>query len=259
MNGAQLKEKILDGSTIYGTMLSASKNLRWVNGLVEAELDYVIIDTEHSPFSRSEVSDLILILTNVGIVPIVRIPTPETHYVTMAIDAGAQGILAPYCETVEEVQTVVMASKLRPLKGRRAWKAIESQVFPSQDTKDYLSKRNRNNICIIGIESVPAIDNLGKILAVPGIDAIFVGPNDLSISLGVPEQFYHPDYENALRTVLKACKKASIPVMIHHKTISLTEKWINEGTQIVLHSTDTQMLGNSWKLAFNQIRKFSKI
>ncbi len=192
MNGSQLKNKILDGSIIYGTMLSASKNLKWVNILVEAGLDYVIIDTEHSQFTRSEVSDLILMISSVGIVPIVRIPTPETHNVTMAIDAGAQGILAPYCETVQQVQTVVMATKLRPLKGQLAWKAINSQIYPSQETKDYLFKRNENSICIIGIESVPAIENLENILSIPGIDAIFVGPNDLSISLGIPEQFDHP-------------------------------------------------------------------
>ena len=212
MNGAQLKNKIFGGSIIYGTMVSASKNIKWVNVLAEAGLDYVIIDTEHSPFSRSEVSDLILMFSCVGIVPIVRIPTPETHYVTMAIDAGAQGILAPYCETVEQVKTVVMAAKLRPLKGEFARRAIDSQIYPSEKTKDYLAKRNRNNICIIGIESVPAIDKLENILAVPGIDAIFVGPNDLSISIGVPEQFDHPDYEHSLKTVLKACSNSSIPV-----------------------------------------------
>ena len=77
MNGAQLKNKIDDGSIIYGTMVSASKNIKWVNVLAEVGLDYVIIDTEHSPFSRSEVSDLILMLTSVGIVPVVRIPTPS--------------------------------------------------------------------------------------------------------------------------------------------------------------------------------------
>ena len=138
MNGAQLKNKILDGSIIYGTMVSASKNIKWVNVLAEAGLDYVIIDTEHSPFSRSEVSDLILMLTSVGIVSVVRIPTPEMHYVTMAIDAGAQGILAPYCETVEQVKNVVMAAKLRPLKGQLARKALDTDVYPSEKTKDYL-------------------------------------------------------------------------------------------------------------------------
>ena len=105
---------------------------------------------------------------------------------TMALDAGAQGILAPYCETVDEVKEVVGAAKWRPLKGELVRKAVDAGEFPSAATKDYLAARNANNVCIIGIESVPAIENLENILKVRDIDAIFVGPNDLSITLGIP-------------------------------------------------------------------------
>ena len=103
MNGADLKTKIHNGEIIYGTMLSVLRNPRWIESITKLGLDYVIIDTEHSPFGRSEVADLLAILKLTNIVPIVRIPIPDSHYVTMAIDAGSHGVLAPYCETVDQV------------------------------------------------------------------------------------------------------------------------------------------------------------
>ena len=183
MNGAELKERVHGGGIVYGTMISMGRNPRWTSAFANFGIDYVIIDTEHSPRGRMDVADFIAAFTFSGVVPIVRIPIPDSHYVTMALDAGAQGILAPYCETVDEVKEVVGAAKWRPLKGELVRKAVDTGEFPSQASKDYLAARNANNVCIIGIESVPAIENLENILKVRDIDAIFVGPNDLSITL----------------------------------------------------------------------------
>ncbi|SVD44680.1 uncharacterized protein METZ01_LOCUS397534, partial [marine metagenome] len=181
MNGEQLRKKTSGGGIVYGTMLSMGRNPRWSQAISSFGLDYVIIDTEHAPRSRAEVADFLAAFTYSGVVPIVRIPIPASHYVTMYIDAGAQGILAPYCETVDQVKEVVAAARWRPLKGALAEKAVETGELPSEATRAYLENRNKNNVCIIGIESVPAIENLENILKVEGIDAIFVGPNDLTI------------------------------------------------------------------------------
>jgi len=173
----------------------------------------------------------------------------------MYLDAGAQGVLAPYCETVEQVKEVVAATKWRPLKGELADKAVNTGEFPSPATKEYLEDRNRNNVCIIGIESVPAISNLENILEVDGIDAVFVGPNDLSITLGVPDQYDHPDYEAALREVISKCQAAETPVLIHHQTVELTQKWLREGARFVLYSSDASTLHNGYRNEFGQIKK----
>ena len=103
MNGEELKNKVKNGGIVYGAMLSLSRNPRWTTTMNAFGLDYVIIDSEHSPRDRSDLADFIAAFQYSGIVPIVRIPIPDSHYVTMTLDAGAHGILAPYCETVEEV------------------------------------------------------------------------------------------------------------------------------------------------------------
>jgi 4-hydroxy-2-oxoheptanedioate aldolase len=109
MNGAELKATLQAGGRVFGTMISLGRNPRWIPILSDVGLDYVIIDTEHSPRSRGELGDYLAMFNTTGVVPIVRIPIPDSHYVTMAMDAGAQGVLAPYCETVDEVKEVVAA------------------------------------------------------------------------------------------------------------------------------------------------------
>ena len=254
MNGAELKDRVQNGGIVYGTMISLGRNPRWGSAFSNFGIDYAIIDTEHSPRGRTDVADFIAAFSFSGVVPIVRIPIPDSHYVTMALDAGAQGILAPYCETVTEAKEVVGAAKWRPLKGELLRKAVDTGEFPSQATKEYLTARNANNVCIIGIESVPAIENLENILKVKGIDAIFVGPNDLSITLGIPDEYDHPDYEAALREIISKCQAAGVPTLIHHQTVELTIKWLQEGARFVLYSSDARSMHNAYRDEFGAIK-----
>ena len=242
MRGRDLKDKLQAGGIVYGAMISIGRSPRWASAYAEFGLDYLIFDTEHSPLDRGEVGDIMTAMSHSGVVPIVRVVVPLSHYITQALDAGAQGVLAPYCETVEEVVEVVGATKWRPLKGKVLDNAMATGEFPSEDTRRYLEERNADSVCIVGIESVPAIENLDAMLEVPGIDGIFVGPNDLSITLGVPDMYDHPKYEEALRTIIAKCRARNIPVLIHHQTVDLSIKWLREGARFVLFSTDSRQM-----------------
>jgi 4-hydroxy-2-oxoheptanedioate aldolase len=235
-------------------MLSLARNPRWADAVAEWGLDYVVIDSEHASRGRADIADLLAGLKGVGVVPIVRVPIPSSHYVTMAIDAGAEGILAPYCETVEEVREVVGATKWLPMKGEYVDRAMTTGEFPSDDTKAYLEARNKNNVCIIGIESVPAVEALPALLEVKGVDAVFVGPNDLTVTLGIPDQYDHPDYEAALRRIIKVSAERGVPVLIHHQTVDLTTKWLGEGARFVLHSSDSRQMHAGYRSDFSRLR-----
>ena len=254
MNGQQLKDKVKAGYVVYGTMLSMSRNPGWGQPISSFGLDYFIVDSEHAPRDRNEIADLIAGFPKDGPVPLVRIPIPDAHYVTMMLDAGAHGILAPYCETVDEVKEVVGAAKWRPLKGAFLKQAVEGGEFPSEETRKYLLKRNRNSVCLIGIESVPGVENLPDILKIDGIDGIFVGPNDLSVSLGIPDQLEHPVYEATLRRILQACNQIGMPVLMHHQTVALTQKWLREGARFVLYSSDQRTMHNGFREEFGAIK-----
>ncbi|HGE72691.1 TPA: hypothetical protein ENX78_17775 [Candidatus Poribacteria bacterium] len=254
MNSEELRKTIKDGGIVYGTMLSMARNPRWAGVLAGTGIDYAIIDTEHSPYSRSEVADMAWALSKSGIVPIVRVPIPSAHYVTMAIDGGAQGILAPYCENASQVKEVVGAAKWRPLKGILLDMAMEIKEFPSEDSKQYLEQINQNNIVMIGIESMPALMNLEDMLNIEGIDVVFIGPNDLSISMGIPGQYTNPEFETAVKRVISICDSHNIAVAIHLFDTDLTVKWIKEGVRFVLHTMDTQVMREGFRRDFERIR-----
>ena len=258
MNGAELKQTLKEGGRVFGTMITHGQSPRWVPVLSGVGIDYAVIDTEHNPRGRNELGDYLTMFNTSGVVPIVRIPIPDSHYVTMAMDAGAQGVLAPYCETVEQVREVVAAAKWRPLKGEAVDRVVGSGEHISDATRAYLEERNKNSIAIIGIESVAAVNNLEAILDVPGIDGIFVGPNDMSISLGFPDQYDRPEYKDTVKRVIDMSEARGIATLVHHQTPDLSTYWIEQGARFVLHGTDRRALTEGLRSDFGKLREAAK-
>ena len=170
------------GGHVFGCMLSQMASTRFEQVLAGSTLDYAVIDSEHGSRDRTEIQNLTGMLRRADITPIVRIPIPKSEWVAMALDAGA-GVLVPYCETVEDVQACVATAKWHPLKGEYLRRAVEDNVR-SPRPRGICRTGVRNLFVIIGIESEPAYKNLDAILDVGGIDAVFIGPNDMSTSLG---------------------------------------------------------------------------
>ena len=258
MNGAELKATLQAGGRVFGTMITIGRSPRWIPTLASVGLDYVIIDTEHNPRSRAELGDYLTMFNTTGVAPILRIPIPDSHYVTMAMDAGAQGVLAPYCETVEEVKEVVAAAKWRPLKGEAVKNVVDAGQHISDATRAYLEDRNKNSVAIIGIESVAAVNVLDKMLDVPGIDGIFVGPNDMSISLGVPDQYDSQEYQTTVKHVIDTAEARGVAVLVHHQTPELSTFWISQGARFILHGSDRRALAEGFRTDFSLLRDFTK-
>lgn len=254
MNGEAFKAALQGGECVYGTMFVQTRVGNGDHRLREMGLNFVIVDNEHAPFSRGETGAWMRKLTTNGIVPIVRVPIPASHYVTMALDAGAHGILAPYVERVEQVAECVGACKYLPLKGEAVERAVATGEFPSEETRAHLEERNRNNFLVIGIESTAALERLDDLLAVPGVDAAFVGPNDLSIQLGVPRDYHHPRYLEAVERIHATCRAQGVPLVIHFFTFEMAEPWIAKGIRFILFGSDRQGIGDSMKKNFDHLR-----
>jgi len=255
VSGSEFKKRLRARELLLGTMLALFRNPKWVSSISNLNFDFVVIDSEHAPRDRGEISDLVSAFRNTNTVPIVRVPGVSSHHVTQAIDLGAAGVIIPYCETVEQVKSVVGAAKWNPLKGIALEKVMDNNDFPSLETKKYLENENKDVICIVGIESVFAVENLPKILEIQGIDAIFVGPNDLSISMGIPRDFSNPKYDQMLEKILSLCEEKSVPLMVHHQTVELQKKWIKKGVKFVLYTTDEKALNSTMRNEFNILRE----
>tara|TARA_B100000676_G_scaffold295494_1_gene334771 strand:+ start:1719 stop:2534 length:816 start_codon:yes stop_codon:yes gene_type:complete len=255
MNPTKLKRTLKSGGHVFGCMLSQMASTRFEQVLSGSTLDYAIIDSEHGSRDRTEIQNLCSMLRRADITPVVRVPIPKSEWVAMALDAGTGGVLVPYCETVEEVQSVVATAKWHPLKGEYLRRAVEENKLPSPEAKKYLQNRRKENFVIIGIESEPAYNNLDAILDVGGIDGIFIGPNDMSTSLGIPDDYSNKKYLRVVEDVITRCAARKIPVMVHQQTIETSTKAIKLGARFVLHSTDGRMLQRIIQQEMNQLRK----
>jgi 2-keto-3-deoxy-L-rhamnonate aldolase RhmA len=242
MNATKLIKTLKNGGHVFGCMLSAMASTRFGPVLAGSTLDYAVIDSEHSSRDRAEIQQLAGMLRQADITPIVRVPVPKAEWVAMALDAGAAGVLVPYCETVEEVRAVVATTKWHPLKGEYLRRAVEDGVLPSTASKRYLRNRRKESFVIIGIESEPAYENLDALLDVGDIDGVFIGPNDMSTSLGAPDDYENPRYLAVIADIIKRAEKRGIPVMVHQQTVPTSSKAIELGARFVLHCTDARLL-----------------
>ncbi|MCA9830757.1 MAG: aldolase/citrate lyase family protein [Dehalococcoidia bacterium] len=242
MNGQSLKKTLSDGGHVFGCMISAMGTTRFRSALAGATLDFVVIDSEHGSRDRKEIQELCTMFRDIDVTPIVRVPVPRAEWVAMALDAGAAGVLVPYCETVEEVQACVATAKWHPLKGEYLRRAVVEGVLPSDKSRAYLEARHAETIIIIGIESEPAYERLDSILAVGSIDGIFVGPNDMTTSLGIPDEVTNPRYLDVLKGVIAKSEAAGVPVMIHQQTSETSATAIELGARFVMHSIDARFM-----------------
>ena len=159
---------------------------------------------------------------------------------------------------MDQVREVVAAAKWRPLKGEAVERVVATGEHISDATKAYLEGRNKNSIAIIGIESQAAVDNLDAMLEVPGIDGIFVGPNDMSISLGIPDQYDQEVYQATVKKVIDMSEAKGIATLVHQQTPDLSTYWISQGARFILHGTDRRALTEGFKADFGALRDFAK-
>lgn len=238
MDIQEFLDHLKKGQRLYGTAILSPSPL-WPSAVKSTGVDFVFIDTEHIPLDRTILAQMCLAYKGYGLPPLVRIPSPDPHEARKVLDGGASGILAPYVESPGQVRELVGATKLRPLKGERLREALHDRDTLESELKDYLSNWNRENFLMINIESVPAMERLDRILAEPGLDGIVIGPHDLSLSLGLPEQYHHPRFKEAVRHIISKVRESGLSVGIHFsREAELQIQWAKAGANIIMHSSD---------------------
>ncbi len=239
MNGMEFRSALAARRRVYGTCV-LSPGPMWPPVVAQAGLDFVFLDTEHNALDRETVSWMCRAYGAVGLATLVRIPAPDPFEASMALDAGADAVLAPYVESPEQVRALRGPVRLRPLKGARMEQALEDAGSLGPELQRYLGERNAGRSLLINIESVPGIERLDEILGAGDVDGVIVGPHDLSVNLGVPEQYRHPRFEEAVGAILQACVRQGVSMGVHAFWDSLEQQiaWAQAGANIVLHSAD---------------------
>lgn len=238
MEATEFVKCLKNGKRLYGTAVLSPSPL-WPSAVKKAGVDFVFIDSEHTPFDRMTLAQMCLAYKACGLPPLVRIPFPDPHEARKVLDGGASGVLAPYVESAEEVRELVGATKLRPLKGERLRQALQKRDCLASELTEYLSTWNKGNFLMINIESVPAVERLDSILTEPGLDGVIIGPHDLSVSLGLPEKYRDPRFEGVVAQIISKARAKGLGAGIHlPQEAELQIKWAKAGANIILHSSD---------------------
>ena len=206
----------------------------------DTRLDYVFIDLEHISLDRKTLAWMCQGYRQQGLPPIVRIPSPDKYEATKALDAGACGILAPYVETKGEVEGLIAAVKMRPLKGKKVEDIIAGKEGPPAPLNEYLKGHNKEHVLLINIESRAGVANLEALLSYDEVDGIVIGPHDLSCSHDMPEAYEDPRFVELVASIIKTARGLGKGAGIHvtWEGIRREIEWAKQGANIILHKAD---------------------
>jgi 4-hydroxy-2-oxoheptanedioate aldolase len=202
--------------------------------LARMPVDWLAVDAEHGPMGAETMTQMVAAIADAGRAPLVRVAHGSVENVKRALDAGALGIIAPMINSVAEAEAVVAAAKFPPL-GQRSFGSAWAGLTLELSMVDYVREADSQTLVFPQIESTQALENLDAIVRVPGIDGVFVGPVDLSISLGVdpdPDD-PHPRVLEALDEVLRATGAQGLPAGIYCSTAAGATERIRQGFLLV--------------------------
>jgi len=209
-----------------------------------AGMDYVIIDLEHGPNTIQTAQNLIRAAQISGIFPIIRTKENCESVMGEALDIGAGGLQIPQITTKSEAEAVIDRVKFHPDGHRGVCRFVRAADYSAKDRFEYFADANKS-VMILQIEGKDGIENIDGILSVKGIDVIFVGPYDLSQSLGLTGQVDHPLVEEKMLEIVKKCGEKNITVGTFADTPANAEKWLKKGVKYISYSVDVGIFYNA--------------
>lgn len=200
--------------------------------------EFVILDMEHGPVDFLNLQNLIRAAECAGVLPVVRVSALDATCVSRALDVGAKAVQVPMIETAEEARLAVNFAKYAPEGARGVCRYVRAAGYSSKDRFEYFREAN-SSLVILQLEGEEGVRNIDAILETPGVDVIFVGPYDLSQSLGVPGQTEHPIVEEKIRFIVEKASKKNIVVGTFVDDAGQAKKWMEAGVQYIACSVDT--------------------
>ena len=253
----RIREKFLNHELSVGTFTQLTSTVA-VEALGRTGLDYVLIDTEHSAVGIEVLSSAITAADAAGIVPLVRINDIARSKVLQPLDYGAQGLIVPAVETVEQVRRLVEYAKFPPV-GNRGFCPTRDGGYgydevSMQGTDVYFAHANQETLLIPQCETVGCLEHIEEITAMDGVDGIFVGPFDLSIALGRPMAFDCDEMRAALDRILNACHKNNKMAFIFCGDAQAAKARAAQGFDSVTAGLDIMALVDSYRAMVQDIR-----
>ncbi|XOV72629.1 MAG: HpcH/HpaI aldolase/citrate lyase family protein [Verrucomicrobiota bacterium] len=258
-NLISVRQRIKAGKQVIGTWLNSASSVM-AELLAECGYDFVCIDAEHSPIDLTNAQRLFTSITsgNPDCEAFVRLPGIDYSYTKRYLDAGATGLIGPLVNSPEDAALLVKTAKYPPL-GDRGVGFCRANQYGKNVAKEF-QRANDEILVAVQIEHIDGAQRINEILAVEGIDAVFIGPYDLSASMGLTGQFENSDYVSVRDSILEACRRHDVAAGIHVVPTNLNEleMRLKEGYKMIAYSLDIEMvrrLGNEGVSRFQEITR----
>lgn len=246
-----LREKLYSGKTSLGTWVTiGSPDV--TDTLKQLNFDWFVLDMEHSYYSIETARNLMLSLTDSKVMPLLRVGENDQYLIKRALDIGSYGVLVPLVNTREEAEKAVNYSKYPPL-GTRGVGPVRAAAY-GNNLRDYISTANEEIIVGVQIETMIAVSNAEAIIETKGVDLAFVGPSDLTMSMGLGTDRGNAKVADTMRSIVKSCEKLGKVPGTLAATPEEAKKWQELGFKFIALGSDSKYLYQGAKQFLDQSR-----
>ncbi len=237
-----VKQKLRSGQPSFGSWLSLG-DLYAARVMARLGFDWLTLDMEHQPIDWSTAAAIFGAVADAGCVPLARVPEGNHYLIKRVLDAGAWGIVAPMVNTVEQARAIIAATKYPPTGNRSLGGGMHSLNFGAT-AADYYARANDEILVVLQTESPEGVRNAEAIYALPGCDAIFVGPVDLRAQMRAPDgtEASDAEFEAMLQRIIDAGKKTGTPTGMHVMDPKAALKRAEQGMRFIAVASELRMM-----------------
>ncbi len=237
------REKLEQGQLSLGVGVRTTRSVEIARMMATAGFDWLFLDMEHGTMSLDACAQIAAAALDAGIAPIARVPSGQYSIATRALDNGALGIVVPHVDTAAEAREIVEKLKYPPVGHRSVGGWGPHYHLQALSTGDAVTALNAANLTVVMLETPAAIANAAEIAAVPGVDVLLIGSNDLCAEMGIPGDFGSERLAEAYRTMIAGCQKSGkFPGMAGIYSEAIMPRYIEMGARFILGGQDASFL-----------------
>lgn len=226
------KEKLKNGETVYGCFVRYP-NAALIEVLGYCGWDFVVFDGEHGTIEPGDCEQMVRAAELQGVTPIVRVPVNQQHVILRFLDTGAQGLHVPMVRSAADAEAVVQAAKYQP-RGSRGLAAVRAADYAQRvPFGQYVAQANAETLVVVHIETEDSVERLPEIIRVDGLDVIFLGPTDLSNSLGLPGELQHPRVQATFQRVVESASGSGAALGVMVPNSEAARLWRSRGARYI--------------------------
>jgi 2-dehydro-3-deoxyglucarate aldolase/4-hydroxy-2-oxoheptanedioate aldolase len=236
------KQALAEGKTVYGCAFNTLRSPEVARILAAAGFDYTYLDAEHGVFGIENIHDICRAAADTGITPLVRVADLQYSLIARALDNGAQGIIFPRVESPDLLAEAISWMKFPPVGIRGFGLTPTYSRYEAVKLGEQAAHVNANTLVVLQIETMKAVDCRDELLSVPGVDVVMVGPVDLSFSLEIPADFFHPKFIETVEKIQESCVAHGVVPGIQTRPVELARFWRDRGMRFIGCGLEAAML-----------------